>query len=174
MRSDVAGRALQRRKSTTIKINYININVPPAINVSVGRWTAAELKVIWDTHTHRNTFTHRNPQPTTQVDNNEYLIKWPERYLAPFKFRERKAPKMGKKRERRQGSGQSLPLFCALILLAIEVVTVVVLPLLVVVAQNFISIINTNVVRALASCSNLSCEFQLSSDFCCRGPRSFN
>lgn len=81
---------------------------------------------------------------------------------------------MGEKRERRQGSGQSLPLFCALVLLAIEVVIVVVLPLLVVVAQNFISIINTNVGRALASCSNLSCEFQLSSDFCCRGPRSFN
>lgn len=171
MRSDVAGR---RRKSTTIKINYININVPLAINVSVGRWTAAELKVIWHTHTTAHTFTHRNPQPTTQVDNNEYLIKWPERYLAPFKFRERKAPKMGKKRERRQGSGQSLPLFCALVLLAIEVVTVVVLPLLVVVAQNFISIINTNVGRTLASCPNLSCEFQPSSDFCCRGPRSFN
>lgn len=92
MRSDVAGR---RRKSTTIKINYININVPPAINVSVGRWTAAELKVIWHTHTTTHTFTHRNPQPTTQVDNNEYLIKWPERYLAPFKFREWKAAKNG-------------------------------------------------------------------------------
>lgn len=75
-------------ESTTIKINYININVPPAINVSAGRWTAAELKVIWHTLTHTLARTHRNPQP--QVDNNEYLIKWPERYLAPFKFRERK------------------------------------------------------------------------------------
>lgn len=54
-------------ESTTIKINYININVPPAINVSAGRWTAAELKVIWHTlthtHSHAHTATH-NPKLT--------------------------------------------------------------------------------------------------------------
>lgn len=126
--------------------------MPPAINVSVGRWTAAELKVIWHTHTH----THRNPQPTTQVDNNEYLIKWPERYLGPFKFRERKAPK---KRTRAKTGLWAKFTFVLRPRFACYRSSYCCCSPSCCWAQNFISIINTNVGRALGPCSNLSCEF---------------